>query len=194
MHVEFSERHLQNVKETLFGLQKQANVTNGAVVKIVARELYNAVGLSDSTSPTDVDAAIMSYLEKVIPATVEFTDDALMLIAGEQSLANRNSGSPCVPYHRQLSDTSPKMIYRITVLGEDAEIDNGGDSNTTPSFKPSVVEVAPDAHSNADFYTKARQLKDAILPSVPDAVKAEIPDNEWAQVLVCAQGYFEYHS
>ena len=193
MDVQFTEQHLENIKEVLFGNQKQANVTNEAVVKLVARELSVAIGLTDSAGHADIDAAIMKYLEGAITATVQFTDDVLMLIAGEQSIANRNSGQPCQAYHRQPSEQSPKMMYRIVTFGENADIDNTGEVGGNNSFSPTPVSTVNKTVENADFYTQARQLRDAILPTVPDAVKAEIPDNEWAQCLVCAKGYFDYH-
>ena len=60
----FSEQHLDNIKQIIFGQQKQANVINDAVVKIIARELADKTGKDDLFTIDDVEFAIMERLRR----------------------------------------------------------------------------------------------------------------------------------
>lgn len=206
--ITFSEQHLNNIKELLFGQQKQASVINDAVVKMVARELSATFGINDTSSLDDAHAKIMSYLFAVVGNGVTYNEDALMLIVGEQSLANLKSGEIVSVYESDASDTSTKKIYRINTQNQ-ATVDNTGEAGNKSTYEAlpgNVIEDARDWYPesyqkeqkkldpNADFWLKAQQLRDAILPLVPDAVKTEIPNNEFAQALVCAEQYFSYRN
>ncbi len=193
--VTFSESHLSNIKALLFGQQKQASVINDAVVKLVARELSSTFGIDDTLDIDDAHAKIMSYLFACVNGGVTYTDDTLMLIVGEVGLANLKSGEDVVVSESDASETSTKKYYRINVKGADAAVDNTGELGTGSlrggSTAPEAV-TPTNVDRNADFWTQAQQLKAAIQPLVSDAVKAEIPNDEFAQCLVCAEQYFNY--
>lgn len=196
--VTYSEKHLDNIKALLFGQQKQASVINDAVVKMVARELSSVLGVSDTVDVDDAHAKIMSYLFACVNSSAPYTDDVLMLIVGEQGLANLKSGEEVTVTEDDASETSTKKYYRIEVKGQNAAVDNSGDLG----YKVKQQNALPNGgvanyggrDRNADFWTQAQQLRGAIQPLVPDAVKQEIPDNVFAQCLVCAEQYFKFNS
>lgn len=198
--IQFSINHLDNIKQVIFGLQKQANVTNVAVVKLIARELSSTLGFASSSSTEEVGKAIEEYLNKVISKEIsDYNEDVVMLIVGEESLANMKSGSPVCLYSEPISDTSPKCIYRIAILGEETAIDNSGEldvAETGSGLGPKVISgVAPNrADGSIDFRKMAEDLKHAILPNVPTRVKEDLAGDEYAQCLVCAKQFFAYNS
>ena len=192
---DLTENQVTNVKRVIFGLQKQANVTNEAVVKIVARGLVDVAGASVLDSEESVVEAIRNYLQELVNTNGTMDDTLVMLVAGEKSLANLKELGPKTVYVNQPNEESPKHIFRINMLGE-SDIDMSaeeGDYQTPvvtsrPSITPDEVYSMDD-----DFYTRARKIKSAILPMVPDAVKENIPDNDWAQALCCAEYFYGYH-
>lgn len=196
--VNFSEEHLNNIESCLFGQQRQASVINGAVVKIVARELLVVMGFKTSSSIDEANSQIIAYLHQAENDPNKRCDDSvIMLIAGEQSLANVESGELTTLSVTNISDTSTKRNYRILLDGQEPDIDMSGAEGSAPVSTTNVSKEGATGigkqDPNADFYTQAKQLLEAIRPLIPDAVKTEIPDNEYAQALVCAQSYFEYN-
>lgn len=194
--IQLSENQVTNVKHVIFGLQKQANVTNEAVVKIVARGISRVSGEAALNSEESFINAVRDYLQYCIDKG--FTDDEnlIMLIAGEVSLAVLNEMGPKTVYVDQPNPESPKHIFRINKLGEEVSIDMSAESGVyaPASAVPSAPTVDPDAVYDVDddFYTRARKIKAAILPTIPDAVKENIPDNDWAQALCCAEYFYNY--
>ena len=205
--ITFSEQYLENVKGVIFGQQKQAGVQNDAVVKLIARELSEKMGVSEISSIDEAHAHIMAYLNGAVNKAVNYNGDVLMLIAGEQSLSNLESGELVTVTESEASESSTKHYYRILLDGQEPDIDNTGSLGSVPSMDFKSEEM-PSNHiperergegfkrldPNASFATQAAQLLDAIRPLVPDAVKSEIPNNEYAQALVCAEQYFKYRS
>ena len=191
---DLTENQVTNVKRVIFGLQKQANVTNEAVVKIVARGLSEAVGSSCLNTEESVVEGIRGYLQSLVDTYGTPDDTLVMLVAGEASLANLKAVGPKTVYVNQPNEESPKHIFRINMLG-DSEVDMSaeeGEVSAVPTVKPSVT---PDEVYDVDddFYTRARKIKAAILPIIPEAVKENIPDNDWAQALCCAEYYYGYN-
>lgn len=188
-----SKETLKAIKECLFGLQKQANVINDAVVVLVAKELANSGYTSFNTSE-EVKDVIEKYLQSIITdANVSVNKDFLMLIVGPQGVANIEAVGPKMVYVDKPSVESPKWIFRIHMLGEDAAVEHEAHEGEA-AIHVSKPAVSPDEvySPSDDFYTRACKIKDAILPMVPDAVKAEIKDNEFAQALCCAEYFYGY--
>lgn len=194
--IKVNDEFLENVKHVLFGLQKQANVINDAVVSIVASELIAAYGHEAVVSEESVVDGIRTYLEHAITSGIDSIDEQVAkLIAGTQSVANLKMEAPRIVSCEPISDTSPKRAFRVYILGDkpDVEItaeEGSGAINATARPKVSPDEVTD---PNDDFYTRACKLRDAIMPLVSEGVKAEIPDNEFAQALCCAEYYYGYN-
>lgn len=188
MATEITTEQFENVKHVLFGLQKQANVINESVVTIVTRKLLEIYGADAVMSEDAVAKTIESYLIEARDS--DSVDDLLvMLIAGEQSLQNIKAIGPTYVDVVQPNPESPKVNFRVCVLGEETLVER----NSNVGYKS--IDVSPSDTSireDDDFSTRARKIKDCILPSVPDAVKAEIPDNEYAQALCCAEYYYNH--
>lgn len=185
----FSERHLDNIKQLIFGQQKQANVINDAVVKIIARELAEKEGKDDFFTIDDVEFAITEYLKGAVAGNA-YDETAMMLIVGEQSLANLKSGDLVSVSAETASETSTKVNFRIRPLsGEDEAVDvSGVRGNTGTVDKPHAVTLS-ELPPNATFQTEVDALRDKLLPLVPDAVKAEVAD-PYAQALFAAKSYY----
>lgn len=189
---DFTENELKSVKNVLFGLQKQSNVTNDSVVYYVASQLKSSFNQQWSTDGEVVEL-IKKYLDKCINSYMGDDDElTVALIAGKQSLANIKANKPTIVVIEPISETSPKCKIRVNVLGEDpAEEDNTYEAELhNPIAKPTI---GPDEvyDPSDDFATRARKIKDAILPLIPQGVKEEIPDNEYAQALCCAEYYYK---
>lgn len=180
----FSEQHLDNIKQIIFGQQKQANVINDAVVKIIARELADKAGKDDLFTIDDVEFAIMEYLKGAVGGNT-YDDTAMMLIVGEQSLANLRSDELVTVTAETASDTSTKVNFRIRPLsGAEADVDSTGvrgDAQATSYNKPAATTMQ-ERDPNATFQNTVDDLRDKLLPMVPDAVKAEVSD-PYAQAL-----------
>lgn len=196
IEISLTAEHLDCIKQVLFGQQKQANVINDSVVKIVARELAAVVSASNITSIDEADDAILQYLRGVVAGELQYDEDAFILIAGEVSLANAKSGMPVTVTAEAASETSTKVNYRVSVMGEEAaEVDMSAEAGKPASAMPDLpISGEVKKTQVSDFRTKAEQLRAAILPLVPDAVKQELAGDEYAQCLVCAEQYFAYRS
>lgn len=193
--IQLSENQVTNVKRVIFGLQKQANVTNEAVVKLIARGISRLYGDSVLDTEEGVVSSIQEYLQGCVDKGFAEDETLIMLIAGEKSLAILNEIGPKTVYVDQPSIESPKHIFRINRLGEtDVDVDMSAEAGSMYSVTPSAPTVTPDEVYSVDddFYTRARKIKAAILPTIPDAVKENIPDNEWAQTLCCAEYFYGY--
>lgn len=193
MYCNLTEQQLTNVKHVLFGKQKQANVINESVVKIVARGISEVSGASVLDSESSFIAAVTSYLTRVIEGSTSGTDTLIMLLCGEQSYANLSEIGPKEVYCHQPNPESPKFIFRILMLGEEPDVDNSAeDGSYSEPAKSSSVNFTDMYEKDDDIPTRARKIKDAILTTVPDVVKQELSGNDYAQALYCAQDYFKY--
>lgn len=190
-----TENQVQNVKHVLFGNQKQANVINEAVVKLVARGLCEVSTSSACDSEESVIKAITEYFQTLVDNQTQGNPTLIMLMGGEQSLANLREVGPKVVIAEQPNPESPKYIFRIRMLGvDDGDVDMSAESSeTTGSEFPAMntPEVECPYEPTDDFPTRARKIKDAILPLIPDGVKMEIPNDEYAQALCCAEYYYK---
>lgn len=182
---------LKSVKECLFGLQKQANAINDGVVVAVCKELMKN-GYTSFNSSDEVQEALHELLNKVLAADAMVDETVMMLICGPQSVANLKATGPKTLYIDKPSTESPKWIFRINMLGDDAVVEHEGEvgSQPIPVQKPAV---SPDevTSPNDDFQTRADKIRDAIMPMVPDAVKTEVSDT-YAQALCCAEYFYGY--
>jgi hypothetical protein len=120
-----------------------------------------------------------------------------MLLAGEQSLANLDAQGPKSVYVEQPNPESPKYLFRIYMLGESPAITRTAEAGnselnvnqvvTTPAFTDDCPYDPMDSYA-----VRAEKIKKAILPLVPDIVKTEIPDNDYAQALCMAEYYYRH--
>lgn len=183
---------LKSVKECLFGLQKQANAINDGVVVAVCKELMRH-GYASFNDADEVQEALHELLNKVLASDATVDETVMMLICGPQSVANLQATGPKTLYIDKPSTESPKWIFRINMLGEDAVVEHEGEvgSQPIPVQKPAV---SPDevTSPNDDFQTRADKIRDAIMPMVPDAVKTEVSD-PYAQALCCAEYFYGYN-
>lgn len=192
-----SEQQLTNVTHVLFGNQKQANVINKAVVKIVARGLLDVSNSSCLDSEESVIKAATDYLQSLCDNGFSGSEHFVMLLAGEQSLACLKETGPKMVHVNQPNPESPKYTFRVGMLGEEPDVDNSAElsdtstgtgilgSSTSASFAECPYEPTD------DFATRARKIKDAILPLCPGVVKTEIPNDEYAQALCMAEYYYK---
>lgn len=194
MEIQLTEQQVTNVKKVIFGNQKQANVTNEAVVKIIARgisEKHSADVLDSEESFVD---ACKNYLQSCIDNPTYGDDTLIMLLAGEVSLANIKADGPRVVHVNQPNPESPKFTFRVGMLGEDVGIDmdaNSGDNVVSEVKQSRKVNIDCPYDKDDDYLTRARKIKDAILPLCPASVKTEIPNDEYAQALCFAEYYYK---
>lgn len=191
-----NEEALQNVKSTLFGNQKQANVINDAVVAIVAQYL-DGEGVDMSTLESTATGIYETLQEVAHTGMTSHGEMFVQLVAGRKSYDVLKEGLPYIVTQNQPNAESPKINFRVIVVGEEEPEDvvENGEKDVYTGVKFDKPAAAPDEVLNPDdtVAEQVRKLKDAILPMCPDAVKAEISD-EYAQALYCAQAYFEYNS
>lgn len=194
MNINLTEEQVTNVKRVIFGNQKQANVTNEAVVKIIASGIASVKHSSVLNSEIEFVDACEEYLNDCVKGRTP-DDTLVMLLAGEQSLANVKADGPRVVKVSQPNPESPKYIFRVCMLGEDADVDMSATEGEieTSSISLSSSKVSTDCpyERDDDLATRARKIKDAILPLCPDTVKKEIPNDEYAQALCYAEYYYK---
>lgn len=192
--VPITPEEISVVKKVLFGLQKQSSVQNDVVCLIVAKELSAKIGhdvLADSDSLIE---GIKLYIQKCIDHEIEPDSDAFMLLCGEKSYNYLSEFGPRVVDVSQPSLDSPKLLFRVAFIGETPDV-NRSVLYSSAEMQSSVSKSNSDVldkkvDSGNSFAKRAEMLKSSILPLVPDAVKAEIPDNEYAQALCCAEYYY----
>lgn len=191
-----NEAALQNVKATLFGNQKQANVINDSVVAIVAQYLDGASVNMDTQESTA--EGIHSVLTSVAHNGMDKDGEMFVqLVAGRKSYDVLKEGLPYIITQNQPNVDSPKYNFRILVVGEEdpEDVVENGEKDVYTGVKFDRPAAAPEEVLNPEdtIAEQVQKLKDAILPMCPEAVKSEIQD-EYAQALYCAQAYFEYNS
>lgn len=198
---QLSPAELENVKHVIFGLQKQASVQNDAVCIIISREITKHMTASALETQDSFIEACKEYIQRCIDGKIEPDENAFMLLCGKDSLSALGVPGPRVVDIIQPSIESPKLLFRVGKLGETAHTALSGDTSanaheadTTSSVDSTSTHREIDVHINEtdSFAVKAEKLKNLILPCVPEAVKTEIPDNEYAQALVCAEAYFDF--
>lgn len=183
--IDLSQEQCDVVKHVLFGNQRQSNVTNEAVVKLVAREivLYNPD--CHLKYPTTTALAIKGLLEEWVStqygATRDLDEVFVMLVAGEESLAALRADGPKVVSVTQPSPDSPKYNFRIQMLGDAPDVDMSATVGEAPAVENPVSssgytmenhDVDPD-----DIVTQTAILKDKILQVAPPAVLSEFNDD-----------------
>lgn len=186
--IKMTEREL-DIKKLLFGNQKQANAINDSVVKIVSEYFYTHE--SELTVDGDLATKMYTMIQNITAGerTEDYSQDLfLQLVCGPESFATWESGVPFIVTADQPSTESPKYNFRIYPLGAEVPEEKEEDTSLHIAAKPLVGpdEVYDDKD---DFPTRARKIKDAILPMVPESVKKEI-DNEYAQALCCAEYFY----
>lgn len=192
MYVVVSKEKLDNVKRNLFGLQKQANVINESVVKIVAGALADRYSEDVLDDELTVMQRIEEYLNEVItmPADTLRTDKDLqlfiMLTAGEQSYANALQEGPKYVSAEQPSPDSPKCNFRIMMLGTQPEKEDVLEVGRPHS--DTSTEIKGDKFS---YRQHAEELKQTVIGIAPQSMKDELGDDEWALALCAAEYYFK---
>lgn len=185
--MEFNEEQLTVVKHVIFGLQRQANVINDAVVKIIARGIANFMGGAECMCDERTFAdAVASYLNECVVQGSASDPDLVMLIAGEKSLAALNAAGPKIVTCDTVSDDSPKYNFRIAKLGQTL-----ADNSYAVKPKKEAVQITGEYVKEDESYrAQAEKLKNDILAVAPEAMKAEINDNDYMLALCAAPYYF----
>ncbi len=110
---------VENVKHVLFGLQKQGNVINEALCDDITNFICEQLGGEACSSEDSVIDSIKQLGQDVIDGTHELPDWFIKYVMGTQSFNNlKTSHSPLVMSAERSNPESPKMNFRILVLGE----------------------------------------------------------------------------
>lgn len=184
------------MKKLLFGNQKQANVINDAVVTFADAFFRDTLDPKYDTDEFEMYQKMYQLLKEVTDFGPKHTRDAdlfVMFVCGVESYNIWLSKLPFVLTAEKPSTESPKYNFRISYLGQEAQVEPEEVESLKPAAKPAV---GPDeVYSDDDTYTeRARKIKEAIIPMVPDAVREELKDNEYAQALCCAEYYYGFKS
>lgn len=191
---EYTGEQLLRVKHVIFGNQKQANVTNAAVVKIIANGIMrNTNGEGKLDTEADVIQSIQRILEDAISrsdALTENGEEFVMLVAGEQSLANLKLDGPKYVSAAPASPESPKYNFRIYMLGEEATPDMSGEY--TPADATSAVVGIDDSFDRNDIVASTEALKNKIIATAPQSVIDEFK-NDYAAALYLYPAYAKFN-
>lgn len=198
------------IEEVLFGQQKQASQINGGVSVIVAKELMQNGLLDAVVSHSSAEEAIHAYVKGAVEGTYNPDAPAFVLIVGINGRSALASGQPVTVSATPISDESTKVKFTVETLTssesavafdasrkiwkEDSAADRAAGTQEMQSVSSTVnpgkfAPATPD--ETMGFKEKAEFLVQEISPLVSGGVKAEIPDNVYAQCLVCAEGYFK---
>lgn len=176
-----------NVKAVLFGKQKQANVINDSVVKIISTALSKAYPGTNFDSEDSVIAAIEQFLNDGMNFQCH-DDQVIMLLIGPESFNVFKSEGPKVVVTNQPNPESPKRTFRIYALGNvdeaTVEVNAGGPVLITPDLLPIT-----DGVEKENYKTRVEDLLKQIQPLVPEAVKKELED-PYQQALCCAEYFY----
>lgn len=193
----FTPEQLENVKHIMFGKQKQANVTNEAVIKLIANGLVSAYGNYCLDTEESTKNTIKRYVQDTVNDRFVDNDVVILLIVGEQSFNCIKSDGPKTVSVEQPNPESPKVLFRVYALGEvpEAEIESYGRLGAGPQFvSPAEVSTVPNASGEKnltlyDYKARVESLVKEILPLVPDGVKSELSD-PYQQCLCCAEYFY----
>jgi len=190
--IQLSDEQLSNVSHVLFGNQKQASVINKAVVKIVAKGLINVAGDSCLNSQEAIISTAKGYLQKLCDNGFSGDETFIMLLCGTESLACLKETGPKMVHVNQPNVESPKHNFRVTMLGENPEIDRSAELSDSAASNATALPSSTSCpyEPTDDFPTRARKIKDAILPLCPEVLKHELSD-EYAQALCMAEYYYK---
>lgn len=185
--ITLSENAVENVKHIIYGNQKQANVQNESVVKLIARGVVAKHGDSALATEDSAIKAITDLLQAAID-TNDYDETLIMLIGGEVSLANLKADGPKVVVTNQPNPESPKMTFRIAKFGDTADTDMSAEVKPDPAKTlPSDVITGPDIQppkAFRDIVHETEKLKDAIIKVAPASVLEQFgPGNEYAAAL-----------
>lgn len=133
MSLMYSQEDLQPLKELIFGLQKQANVQNDAVVGIIAQELVEKAGVKSFAS-SNLKEDIFGYLYGCGHHSIQPNEAALRLIIGEESYNAYKSADECEPHGDYPNPESPKYVFRLLPVS-DADRENRERIANLPMFK-----------------------------------------------------------
>lgn len=192
--VSLTKEQCLNVKHVLFGNQKQANITNEAVVKLVARGILNAKPDCTLGTESEVSLAIQGILEGWVQQNYKAEDPMdevfIMLVAGEVSLANLKEDAPKYVNVYQPNPESPKYNFRVCKLGEeDPEIDMSATLGDGVSSASTGGTSGIDVENNRqDIVAYTEELKNRIISVAPESVKAEF-GNDYAAALYLYPSY-----
>lgn len=188
--IDLSEQQVDNVKHVIFGNQKQANVQNESVVKIIARALTKEFGESCLNTEADVVESIRKLLLGCIDnGTASCDSNLIMLIAGEKSLANLEAMGPKTVIVNQPNPESPKFTFRIAMLGEDPDVDMEAEVGDVKAGASSAITYDVNA-SDLTLKERALCIKEQLLAVAPSATKAEVQD-ESLVALLTAEAFFK---
>lgn len=183
-----------NVKHVIFGNQKQANVTNEAVVKLIAREIVKEEPSCQMSTEVDVMTAIQHILERWIQNgydAVETDEETFVaLVAGEVSLSILRSDGPKYVNVSQPSPDSPKYNFRIYRLGEgEPEVDMSAEmSSSRPTYTMASGSGIDVENNRQDIVAWTEELKNKIISVAPESVVHEF-NNDYAAALYLYPDY-----
>ena len=188
--IDLSEQQVDNVKHVIFGNQKQANVQNESVVKIIARALTKEFGESCLNTEADVVESIRKLLLGCIDnGTASCDSNLIMLIAGEKSLANLEAMGPKTVIVNQPNPESPKFTFRIAMLGEDPDVDMEAEVGDVKAGASSAITYDVNA-SDLTLKERALCIKEQLVAIAPQATLAEVQDDALSALLV-AESFFK---
>lgn len=197
--IKISDEGFENVKHVLFGLQKQANVTNEAVTKLVAATLIDQYGDDALATEESVIKHLTEYFQAAVDGFV-VEETIILLVGGEVSITNLESMGPNVVVVDQPSPDSPKHTFRIGNLGEEAEVDrtvevdDEDNSHIRPTESPDSKHDVASYENDDDIVAYTAKLKDDILSVSPKAVIDEFAGNDYAAALYLYKAYLKANS
>ena len=175
---------LQNLKDVLFGQQKQSNALNETCTRMIYRMLTSQGYVLDGTYEKVIEE-LSRYAQDVINGKHR-PSEIFEMICGRTAVLIVEQNIPCQFSTSPLSDESTKIIFSVTAVGADVK------DAPLPASKPIPVteNVTTVVDGEGHYLSIANRLRDKIVPTVPQAAKDELGNNDYAIALSCVPAYF----
>lgn len=182
---------MQNLKDVLFGQQKQSDGINTTITRMIYNVLISGgydVGHHDIKV---VEDEVRRYVTAVSEGSPTLDNDIFELIVGPESVAVLNSGVPYYVSAEPVSAESTKVKFRIYATGAEVEAPEPELSTLTADYsKQERNDNSVNSYEQFSFYQQACALRDEIIPTASAAARAELQDEPFALALVCAKAYW----
>lgn len=180
-------------RNVLFGLQKQSVNTINAIAMIVEKNLGKV------STELEATEKIHGFLQNF---SVEDEEQLYFagLIVGMDSIKKKESESTVLTWH-QLSETSPKVVYRFeplseakesTVIGKNVNYwKNYDEDKSKENEEQQKVSKSDEKLLNVESFivNRLHGIRDEMLPSIPQEIKDKY-DDVYAQCLAYAPEYY----
>lgn len=171
---------LEIATHVLFGNQKQANVQNVAVASIVVEEVAKECGANSVSSESTFVTSVTEFLNRCATNAVTQSQYlACKLLVGVKAVDVLTSGQPVEIVAESAGDNTPKYYFFVHTKEEVKEVTHYVRACASADDTSEVIDDS--------IQGKVDAMRDKLITLVPDVIKAELNNNDYACALWATQ-------